>query len=190
MNGLAAWDDQHCGRCGGVVAMICALSMRNGCAALVAILAMVMGVPTTGARAEDHSPVIDVPSADPEMAAAIARARATLPTFWASYEAPKPTETGHSLKVRFATSRTNGEHIWMLDVKRLPSGLYSGRFGNAPRDLRGKREGDLAEFREADITDWMFVRNGKIVGCETMRPLFKSMSKADAAAFRARMETP
>jgi uncharacterized protein YegJ (DUF2314 family) len=172
-----------------VAAMTFAFSMRVKCAVLAAVLVM-MGVPLSDARAEDHSPVIDVPSSDAEMAGAIAKARATLPTFWASYEAPKPSETGHSLKVRFPAGRNRGEHIWMMDVKRLPDGGFSGRFGNAPRDLPGKREGDLAEFRDADITDWMFMRNGKIVGCETMKPLLKSMSKADAAAFRARMETP
>jgi uncharacterized protein YegJ (DUF2314 family) len=124
------------------------------------------------------------------MAAAVAKARATLPVFWASYEAPKSSEAGHSLKVRFPTGRNRGEHIWMMEVKRLPNGDFSGRFGNAPRDLPGRREGDLVQFREADITDWMFVRDGKIVGCETMKPLFRSMSKADADAFRARMEAP
>ena len=43
----------------------------------------------------------------------------------------------------------------------------------------GKHEGELAEFTEADISDWMFMRNGKIVGGETIRPLLKSMPKAD-----------
>ena len=56
--------------------------------------------------------------------------------------------------------------------------------------LPGKRAGDLAEFREADVADWMFLRNGKIVGGETIRPTLKNMSKADADALRARMETP
>jgi uncharacterized protein YegJ (DUF2314 family) len=164
------------------------LAMRVKCAVLVALL--MMGLPTSGAWAEDHSPVIDVPNTDPVMAAAITKARATLPAFWASYDASKPSETGHSLKVRFPTSPRNGEHIWMMDVKRLPNGGFSGRFGNAPRDLPGKHEGDLAEFTEADISDWMFMRNGKIVGCETMKPLLKSLPKRDADAFRARMETP
>jgi uncharacterized protein YegJ (DUF2314 family) len=138
----------------------------------------------------DNPPLIDVPSADPEMAAAIAKARATLSVFWASCAAPKTSESGHSLKVCFATSSTNVEHIWMMDVKRLPDGVFSGRFANDPHDLAGKREGDLAQFREADITDWMFMRNDKIVGCETTRPLLKSMSKAEADGFRAMLETP
>jgi uncharacterized protein YegJ (DUF2314 family) len=164
-----------------------ALWKRFGYAVLVAVA---LAIPAHGVSADDDPPVISVPSTDPEMAAAIAKARATLSVFWASYAAPKPSEDGHALKVRFPTSRTNSEHIWMVDVKRLPDGGFSGRFSNAPRDLRGKQEGDLAQFREADISDWMFMRNGKIVGCETMRPLLKSMSKADADAYRAMLETP
>ena len=102
----------------------------------------------------------------------------------------KPSETGHSLKVRFPNPKNNGEHIWIAEVKKAADGRYSGRFANAPRDLPGKKAGDVAEFREADISDWMFTRNGKIVGGETIKPLLKAMPKADADALRARMETP
>ncbi len=112
------------------------------CAVLVAVLA-VLGIPAQVARAGDDPPVIDIPSADPEMAAAIAKARATLPVFWASYAAPKPSEDGHALKVRFPTSLTNAEHIWMVDVKRLPNGGFSGRFSNAPLRLAGQARGRL-----------------------------------------------
>ena len=124
------------------------------------------------------------------MNAAIAQARATLPAFWASYQAPKPSETGHSLKVRFPKPRTGHEFIWMAEVKKLADGRYSGRFANSPRDLPGKRAGDLVEFGEADVADWMFLRNGKIVGGDTIKPTLKYMPKADADALRARMETP
>jgi uncharacterized protein YegJ (DUF2314 family) len=124
------------------------------------------------------------------MKAAIAKARATLPAFWASYEAPKPSETDHSLKVRFSTPRNTGEHIWIADVKRLTNGSYSGRLANRPQNLPGKREGDLVEFKDSDISDWTFTRNGKIVGGETIKLLLKTMPKADAEALRARMETP
>jgi uncharacterized protein YegJ (DUF2314 family) len=175
-----------------MVTMTSALSMCSKCvvaAAFAAALA-VLGSPTGSVRAEDRSPVIDVSSANAEMNAAIAKGRATLPTFWASYDAPKPSENGHSLKVRFPNPRTNGEHIWIAEVKKTADGRYSGRFANAPRDLPGKKAGDVTEFKEADISDWMFMRNGKIVGGETIRPLLKAMPKADADALRARMETP
>jgi uncharacterized protein YegJ (DUF2314 family) len=153
----------------------------------------VFGILTIGPKpdvsAESRSPVVDVRTTDPEMNTAIARARGTLPTFWASYEAPKPSETGHALKVHFST-RKGGEHIWMAEVKKLPNGGYSGLFANEPRDLPGKRAGDKVEFTEADISDWMFMRNGKIVGGETIKPTLKSLPKADADALRARMEQP
>ena len=153
----------------------------------------VFGILTIGSApevaAKDRSPIVDVRTSDPEMNAAIARARGTLPTFWASYESAKPTETGHALKVRFPT-RKGGEHIWIGEVKKLPDGTYSGRFANEPRDIPGKRAGDKVKFAEADISDWMFMRNGKIVGGETIKPTLKSLPKADADALRARMEQP
>jgi len=143
-----------------------------------------------GACAEDRSPVIGVPSTDADMNAAIATARASLGTFWASHDDPKPGERNHALKVRFSTSETNGEHIWVSDVKKRPDGTFTGRLANRPRDIPGKNEGDPVEFKAADISDWMFLRTGKIVGGETLRAMFKSMSKADADALRAQMETP
>ena len=159
-------------------------------AAVAMVAALGLAVHLVGAEAEERSPIVDLSPADAEMNAAIAKARATLPTFWASYEAPKPSEEGHSLKVSFPKPRSGNEHIWMAEVKKLPDGRYSGRFANQPRDLPGKRIGDLVEFSQADVSDWMFMRNGKIVGGETIRPTLKHMPKASADALRARMETP
>ncbi|MDH6264401.1 uncharacterized protein YegJ (DUF2314 family) [Bradyrhizobium sp. BR13661] len=153
------------------------------------VFAFLTIAPKAQVSAEDRSPVIDVRTADMEMNAAIMRARDTLPRFWASYDAPKSTEDGHSLKVRFPTLK-GAEHIWMAEVKKLPDGHYSGRFANEPRDLPGKHAGDQVQFAQGDISDWMFMRNGKIVGGETIKPLLKSMPKADADALRARMEQP
>src|SRR4029079_9496404 len=112
--------------------MTSVLSMVSKCvvaAAFAAALA-VLGSPTSGTRGEDRSPVIDVSSANAEMNTAIAKARATLPTFWASYDAPKPSETGHSLKARFPNPRTNGEHIWLSDVKTNAGGRTVAQCGN------------------------------------------------------------
>ena len=137
---------------------------------------------------EDDPPVVSVREADAEMNAAIARARNTLPTFWASYDAPKATEYGHCLKVRFAGDGYV-EHIWRADVEKLPDGNYSGRFSNEPDNLPGNML-DQAEFKQADISDWMFMRDEKIVGGETIKLLLKSMPKETADAMRARMEQP
>jgi uncharacterized protein YegJ (DUF2314 family) len=138
----------------------------------------------------EDPPIVKVTSADADMNAAIARARDTLPTFWASYDAPKPSEIGHGLKVRFAVGPDRFEHIWMSDVEKLPDGNFSGRFANQPSDLPGTNEGDQVEFKQADITDWLFIRNEKVVGGETIKLLLKSMPDEEADAMRAQMEQP
>src|SRR4051794_34028164 len=65
-------------------------SMCSHLAIVMATLAA-LSAAIVGARAEDRSPVIDVRTGDPEMNAAIAQARTTLPKFWASYGAPQPS---------------------------------------------------------------------------------------------------
>jgi uncharacterized protein YegJ (DUF2314 family) len=137
----------------------------------------------------DDPPTVGVRAADAEMNAAIAHARETLPTFWASCEAPKPTEVGHALKVRFNVG-AEVEHIWVSDVKKLSDGNYSGRFANEPINLEGKNIDDQVTFKQIDISDWMFMRNEKVVGGETIKALLKSMPKEEADAMRARMEQP
>jgi uncharacterized protein YegJ (DUF2314 family) len=137
----------------------------------------------------DDPPIVGVRSADDEMNAAIAHACDTLPTFWASYNAPKPTETGHTLKVRFDVG-ADVEHIWVSDVEKLSDGNYSGRLANEPSDLLGKDIGDQVEFKQIDISDWMFMRNDKIVGGETIKAILKFMPEEEADAVRARMEQP
>jgi uncharacterized protein YegJ (DUF2314 family) len=169
------------------------ISMRPGnrgrfvVAGLAAVV--LLGSSVAGIGAEED-PTLSVSSADAEMNAAIAKARASLATFWASYEGHNPLERGHSLKVRFANPVDDGEHIWMTDVQKRADDSYSGRFANTPEHLAGKRIGDVAEFKDADISDWMFIRNGKIVGGETIRVLLPRLPKADTDALRTRLEKP
>jgi uncharacterized protein YegJ (DUF2314 family) len=165
-------------------------SGRHGRLVLAALAGvMVLGLSMTRIRAMEDR-VIPIKSADAEMNAAIAKARASLPRFWASYEGHEPSEMGHSLKVRFVLSDNNVEHIWIVDVKKLTDNSYSGRFANTPDGLVGKHMDDITEFNEADISDWLFMRNDKIVGGETLRVLLKDMPKEEADAFRARLEMP
>jgi hypothetical protein len=39
---------------------------------------------------KDRSPIVDIANGNPEMAVAIAKARATLPAFWASWRRRRP----------------------------------------------------------------------------------------------------
>jgi uncharacterized protein YegJ (DUF2314 family) len=139
-----------------------------------------------------RGPVIGVPSADAEMNAAIAKAQATLPTFWSSFAKPGNGEERFTLKVRFRVNRPGGaldEHIWVDSIEPLANGKLAGRLANDPRDIEGKF-GDPVEFRSEQISDWMFMRNGKIVGGETIRVLLPRMPKAQADDLREKLEKP
>ena len=52
------------------------------------------------------------------------------------------------------------------------------------------RAGQRIEVADSQISDWMYLRNGKIVGNYTMRPLLKRMPAQDAARYRAMLLDP
>lgn len=139
------------------------------------------------ALADDR--VIDVPSDDAEMAAAINRARASLPAFWKALTAKTPGEELFALKVRIPFGEGSGEHFWLVDIERSGDQL-SGIINNDPNEATHVVKGQRYVFKSEDISDWTFMRNGKIVGNETLRPLLKRLSPEDAQALRARLESP
>jgi uncharacterized protein YegJ (DUF2314 family) len=140
------------------------------------------------ARAQDSS-YIKIPNRDPEMEAAKAKARATLGQFWEKLERPGPGEEGFALKVSLPYSPRDTEHIWTKDVERK-DGKITAVINNRPRDVKTVRLGQRIEIREDQISDWMFVRNGKMVGNYTLRPMLARMPPADAARYRAMLEEP
>lgn len=44
--------------------------------------------------------------------------------------------------------------------------------------------------KKEDISDWMFMRDGKMHGNYTMRPLLKTMPEREAAQFRSILAEP
>ena len=95
--------------------------------------------------------------------------------FWKSLEQPGPGEEGFALKVAIKDGE-DVEHFWLIDVAR-EGGKLSGTINNEPGIVGNVANGERYEFTEADISDWLFMRNGKMVGNETMRPLLKRMPK-------------
>ncbi len=136
------------------------------------------------AFAQDRT--INVPSDDPVMNAAIGRARARLGIFWEHLKSPGPGESHFSLKV-MVRDGDKTEHFWVVDIERGGNAIF-GRIDNDPDTVTTVKIGQRIPINEADISDWLFVRNGKMVGNETLRVLFKYMSAEEVARFRAMME--
>jgi uncharacterized protein YegJ (DUF2314 family) len=50
--------------------------------------------------------------------------------------------------------------------------------------------GDRIEIAEGDISDWAYMRNGKMVGNRTVRPLFKRMPASEVERIRKMLADP
>lgn len=122
-------------------------------------------------------------SGDADMDAAILRARASLDEFWSRAAAPGAGESDFMVKAALRTRRGGLEHIWIGSPIKDVSG-YSGRLANQPDDIPGAKAGSRVEFKESQISDWMYRRNGKIVGNRTLRVLLPRMPEGQAAQYR------
>src|SRR5947207_406979 len=94
--------------------------------------------------------VVGVADNDPEMTAAISKARETLPQFWQVFDKPERGESGFALKVRI-TDKKGAEHFWATDVERR-DGKTVGTINNDPNTVASVKLGDRIEIPEADIT--------------------------------------
>ncbi len=99
---------------------------------------------------------------DAEIAAARQKARATLPEFFATMRNAKPSMKTFSVKV--AVRDDHGvEYFWIKSF--APKGdRFTGTIDNTPRVVRSVAQGQTIEFAESEITDWMFMDNGRMKG--------------------------
>jgi uncharacterized protein YegJ (DUF2314 family) len=99
---------------------------------------------------------------DPAMAAARNKARATLAQFLATARQPTPAMKNFSLKVRVSDGN-NVEYFWVAPFT-ANGGRFSGKIDNTPRLVRNIAAGQMIEFGEGEITDWMYMDNGRMKG--------------------------
>ena len=129
--------------------------------------------PVAARKGGDHT--VDVATGDPEMEAARAKARASLGEFWSAHDNAPRGVANFSLKVSIPFNASGGnEHFWLGDIQRKGN-RFVGTINNEPKYAKHVKMGHRYEFGDAEMSDLMFLRNGEIVGNETMRPLRKRM---------------
>lgn len=136
----------------------------------------------------ENDPTIGVSKDDAEMNAAIAKARSSLPDFWQIYDKPQHGETDFSLKVKI-TDGSEVEHFWTADIERKDGKIY-GIISNEPDLVHNVKMGQKITINEADISDWMYIRDGKMYGNYTLRALFKEMPKAEVEKYKQMLAEP
>lgn len=137
---------------------------------------------TAGAQSQGDDKVVNVARDDPDMAAAIAQARASLDQFLALSDAPPAGTTDYKLKVAVKDGDTS-EHFWIIPFHKTATG-FAGTLSNEPQAVHNVVAGQELEFTRDDISDWGYTRNGRQVGSFTVCVLFKTISKEEADYYR------
>jgi uncharacterized protein YegJ (DUF2314 family) len=148
--------------------------MRLNAVALVSVL--IFGA----AACEKQRPegVYTASSADPIVNGAMEQARSTLPAFWKAYDSTDGTRDQFMLKVRLETPSGMAEHIWM-GVTSREGNVIHGLLANEPAEIPELRLNSPITVTTDKVSDWGYVREGKLYGNFTSRVLLRQMSADD-----------
>ena len=107
------------------------------------------------------------------MIAAIKKARSTLQQFLKAQAHPKLSQNSFLLRVAFLEGE-KVEHIWIADLD-LSGKTPLGIIAEEPR-IKRLRFMQWVSFDPNDITDWMYIEDGRLIGGYTTRLLRERMS--------------
>lgn len=108
---------------------------------------------------------------DPELAAAVLRARKELPRFIRALQRPAPDQRQFAINARMKTP-LGFEQIWVT-VHAYTGGAFEGVLAEEPYAIPEMHKGDAVRVPEADVSDWTFMNAGKIAGGYTMQVLLR-----------------
>ncbi|MFK7945663.1 MAG: YegJ family protein [Paracoccaceae bacterium] len=134
---------------------------------------------------EPSDPVVVFEKDDPVMAEAVANARSTLENVLERVSTRALPVEALQLKVAIPKDGGGNENIWLDNVVRLDEATFEGLLANVPKALPGRKQGDRHRFSGDEITDWMFVANGRIHGAYTLRVMLPRLPAEQAAQMRA-----
>jgi uncharacterized protein YegJ (DUF2314 family) len=138
----------------------------------------------TGQAFEKRStepPYIEVPNDHTAMHQAVTQARKTIGEFLAALKHPAPGQQDFEVKKPFIQ---NGqvEHIWLSDVQFVGNRLQ-GRVDNEARKIQGLKLGQLVSVKPSEISDWLYIDHGKLVGGYTVRVQYNELSPKEKLEF-------
>jgi uncharacterized protein YegJ (DUF2314 family) len=115
------------------------------------------------------------------MRRAVKEARKTVKNFINALEHPGPGQQDFEVKKPFIQG-SDVEHIWLSDV-RFINQHFEGRIDNQPRKITGLKLGQIVSVEPKDISDWLYIDNGKLVGGYTVRVHYSELSPEQKQVF-------
>jgi uncharacterized protein YegJ (DUF2314 family) len=128
---------------------------------------------------KSNDPVVMVDEQDPAMNAAIAKARATAAEFIDKLKGNDPQCSSFGVKKQF-TDEHGTEHFWLIDVS-YDGKQFHGVVDNDPEIVHNVKIGEKTSVALSEISDWMYVKNGRLVGGYTIRVLYDKASPQERA---------
>jgi uncharacterized protein YegJ (DUF2314 family) len=126
--------------------------------------------------------VIWLPKGDPDMAAAMRKARETLPQFLALWRAPRASTSHFAVKVGIHDrARDLVEYFWITPFVEKDA-RYSGQIDNDPNTVKTVKLGDTISFGPEEIVDWLYLDGGEMKGNYTACSLFRRAPRQEAEA--------
>ncbi|RPI89104.1 MAG: DUF2314 domain-containing protein [Planctomycetaceae bacterium] len=120
------------------------------------------------------------------MDAAIARARAEVDSFLTVLASGQGEDFAVKAPIE---DRGQTEHFWLTDIV-YRDGEFLGVIGNDPGVVRNVKAGQKWTIKKQEISDWLYIRDGKMFGNYTLRPLLGTMPKDQAEKLRAILAEP
>jgi uncharacterized protein YegJ (DUF2314 family) len=105
---------------------------------------------------------------------AVIKARKTVGKFIDALKHPTASQTDFEVKKPFVQGN-EVEHIWLSDVQFTGS-RFQGRVDNTPRKIRGIKIGQIVSVNPNEISDWVYIDSGKLVGGYTIRAHYDQMT--------------
>ncbi len=120
-----------------------------------------------------------------KMEKAIEDARSTFDDFLTRFRNPQPGDEAFHVKVRIE-DKNGVEHFWVGDLK-LDAEPYSGKIGDEPGIVKKVKFGQDYSFTRNEVSDWMYMSNGKMQGNYTLRVELESMTPKEAQALKRKI---
>lgn len=138
-------------------------------------------VDSTKVEREGEPTIYKLNDEDKQMNVAIVEAIKSLDTFKFAIISNNKNFINFALKKRFKTA-DGGEHIWLSDIT-VKNEEYSGIVNNEPEYTNEVKLGDTVKIERENISDWMYIANGKVKGGYTIRVLRDKMDEEEKKKF-------
>ena len=132
-------------------------------------------------KAPGHPGYQQVAEEDKQMDRAVEHAQRSLGFFMAVLRAKKDGDSQFEIKKPFVDG-DRVEHLWISAVT-FDGKNFHGRINNKPLEVKNVRFGERVTVAPKDVSDWMFLKDGKLMGGYTTRVLYARLSPEDKAQF-------